>query len=202
MRLFRAPRLFRWLFPERTWGFLRSENQIYLTFDDGPEPEITAWLLDLLRERNISATFFCVGSRVRQHPEILERILKEGHSVGNHTMDHERGTATKNEDYLKSVENASQFISSDLFRPPYGRMTNSQEKLLLKHGYKIIMWSWLSYDFDNEIQDDKIILESKQIRGGDILVFHDNIKTADRLKRILPKILDDLQEKGFVFKPI
>ena len=202
MRLFKTPRFFRLIFPNKTWGFSRLENAVYLTFDDGPDEVVTSWVLDVLKEKSVLATFFCVGANVKRNPEIYQRILEEGHAVGNHTMKHERGTKTTNQVYFQSIEEAGQLIDSNLFRPPYGRMTLSQTRELRK-SYKIIMWSWLSYDFDKSIAT-KTILEKakKQLAGGDILVLHGNPKSFDRLKIVLPQLIDVIKEKGLEFKKV
>lgn len=202
MKLFKTPRFFRWIFPNKTWGFSRLENAVYLTFDDGPDPIITPWILDLLKERNIQATFFCVGANAEKHPELVERILSEGHSIGNHSMRHEKGVKTANNSYFESVREAQGYISSSLFRPPYGRLKISQT-WKLKKDYQIIMWSWLSYDFDHSISIETILSKAqKQIKAGDILVLHDNPKCADRVKILLPQLLDMILGKKLVFKVI
>lgn len=202
MKLFKTPRFFRWIFPNKTWGFSRLENTVYLTFDDGPDPDITPWILDFLKEKNIQATFFCVGANAEKHPELVERILSEGHSIGNHSMRHEKGVKTANNVYLESVREAHGHISSSLFRPPYGRLKISQTWKLKKE-YQIIMWSWLSYDFDHSIPIETILSKAqKQIKAGDILVLHDNPKCADRVKILLPQLLDIISEKKLVFKVI
>lgn len=202
MKLFKTPRFFRIFFPNKTWGFSRLEMSVYLTFDDGPEPEITPWVLDILKENTISATFFCVGENVKKYPEIYARILSEGHSVGNHSMKHEKGVKTSLDEYVQSIEEASKYIHSSLFRPPYGRITTSQS-LALNKKYQIIMWSWLSFDYDKNIPVEKILSKAKkQISAGDILVLHDNPKTKDRLKVILPEIIQIVKEKGIAFKKI
>ncbi|MEY3236713.1 MAG: hypothetical protein RI883_814 [Bacteroidota bacterium] len=202
MRLFKTPRFFRLIFPNKTWGFSRLENAVYLTFDDGPSPEVTTWVLDALKEKGISATFFCVGANVKHNAEIYQRIINEGHSIGNHSMKHERGNKTANDDYIKSIEEANKFIDSNLFRPPYGRITLSQTRNLKKK-YKIIMWSWLSNDFDTNVSIDTILKKAnKQIKAGDILVLHDNPKSFERLKILLPMLIDCINQKGLEFKKI
>lgn len=202
MKLFKTPRFFRIFFPNKTWGFSRSENAVYLTFDDGPDPNITPWVLDYLKEKQILATFFCVGENVKNYPEIYARILAEGHSVGNHTMKHEKGVQIDLKTYMHSIEAAKEYIDSNLFRPPYGRMTLAQTQQIKKN-YKIIMWSWLSFDYDKNIPIEKILRKAKnQIKSGDILVFHDNAKTKDRLKMLLPEIAKIIEEKKLVFKAI
>jgi peptidoglycan/xylan/chitin deacetylase (PgdA/CDA1 family) len=202
MKLFKTPRFFRWIFPNKTWGFSRLENAVYLTFDDGPDPQITPWILDLLKEKNILATFFCVGANAEKHPELVARILSERHSIGNHSMRHEKGVKTANNSYLESVRDAKEHVSSSLFRPPYGRLKISQTWKLKKE-YQIIMWSWLSFDFDHSIPIETILSKAqKQIKAGDILVLHDNPKCADRVKILLPQLLDIISEKKLVFRVI
>lgn len=202
MKLFKTPRFFRWIFPNKTWGFSRLENAVYLTFDDGPDPEITPWILDFLKEHQIHATFFCVGSNAVKHPSLMERIVQEGHAIGNHSMRHENGILTANESFFESVEEAKQSISSNLFRPPYGRLKLSQT-WKLKEDYQIIMWSWLSYDFDLSVPISTILSKAKsQIHAGDILVLHDNPKCADRVKIILPELVKIIQEKELEFRVV
>jgi len=202
MKIFKVPRFFRLFFPNKTWDFSASEKVIFLTFDDGPDPGITPWLLDFLAINDIVATFFCVGENVKKFPEIYARILTEGHAVGNHSMRHQKGINVSLEEYVQSVELARQFIDSTLFRPPYGRMTIRQTHALRKK-YTIIMWSWLSFDYDPSISVSKIIAKAKrQIQAGDILVLHDNSKTTDRLKVILPELIEIARAKGFGFSKI
>ncbi len=199
MKIFRTPRFLRLLFPNKTWGLLRKSKMVFLTFDDGPQPEITEWVLNLLKERQIKATFFCVGENVLKHEELFQRIIDDGHALGNHTMRHERGTRTSLKDYLKSVNQAGELIPSELFRPPYGRMTLRQAWSLRKT-YRIIMWSWLSYDYDHSVSIESVLSNAeKDIQGGDIFVFHDNIKSFERLRKILPQFLDIAKSKGLNF---
>lgn len=201
-RLFKTPRFFRWIFPSKTWGFSLKKNTIYLTFDDGPNPNLTPWILDLLKEKNIKATFFCVGTNVLKYPEIFNRIKQEGHEVGNHTMRHENGIKTDFKSYLNSVEECKIITGSNLFRPPYGRMTHAQTREIRKSN-KIIMWSWLSYDFDEELSISKIISRGKkQIKSGDIIVIHDNDKFEKRVKELLTEIIKDIKGKGFEYSII
>lgn len=202
MKLFRTPRFFRWIFPNKTWGFSRHENCVYLTFDDGPDPIVTPWVLDLLKAHEIKATFFCVGENVKKYPEIYTRILDEGHAVGNHSMNHIKGIKVSIDEYVRSVEAASKYIQSDLFRPPYGRISLKQT-YRLKGKYKLIMWTWLSYDFDKTVSIDKIIAKAKrQLSAGDIIVLHDNPKSFDRLKMLLPEIIEIIKLKNVKFKSI
>lgn len=185
-----------------TWGFSRQTDAVYLTFDDGPDPVVTPWVLDELKRNNAKATFFCVGNQVRKFPELFERIKQEGHTVGNHTMNHENGRKTKSGQYLDSVDEADKLISSGLFRPPYGSMTSKQAKDVSDSGYKIIMWSWLTYDFDEKVETTEIIRSAKNVRPGDIVVLHDNPKCVDRLKVILPEVISIINQKGYQLKAI
>jgi peptidoglycan/xylan/chitin deacetylase (PgdA/CDA1 family) len=202
MKFFKTPFFLPWFFPKREWGFSLNEPFVYLTFDDGPNPTITPWVLDELKKDDIKATFFCVGDNVRKYPEIYKRILDEGHRVGNHTMYHSNSSKTNYKDYLKSYQQAEEYIESKLFRPPYGRLTYFKQKEILKTK-KIIMWSWLSYDFDVNVSVGKILEKArKQIQKGDILVLHDNEKVTERVKMLLPQIISVIQEKGLGFKVI
>lgn len=196
--MLKSPKLLKWYYPSRIWGISASIQSIALTFDDGPDKEITPWVLAFLKEQNIKATFFCVGTNVQKHPEIYAQIIADGHSVGNHTMNHENGFKTKDTHYIRSIENTSKHVESRLFRPPYGRMRKSAEKALLKQ-YKIIMWSWLSYDYDENVSIRRILQHSKRITSGDILVFHDNQKTKDRLKNILPTVVQNIKNQQLEF---
>ena len=202
MKFFKTPFFLPWFFPKREWGFSLNEPFVYLTFDDGPNPTITPWVLDELKKDDIKATFFCVGDNVRKHPEIYKRILDEGHRVGNHTMYHSNSSKTNYKAYLKSFQQAEEFIESNLFRPPYGRLTYFKQKEILKTK-KIIMWSWLSYDFDVNVSVGKIIEKARrQIQKGDVLVLHDNEKVTERVKMLLPQIISVIQEKGLGFRVI
>ena len=200
MKLYKTPRFLRLIFKRRTWGFSLVKKAIYLTFDDGPHPDITPWILDFLKEKNLHATFFCVGENVVRYPEIYQRIIDEGHAVGNHTMKHLNAIKVKPKDYLQSIEDAQKVIHSKLFRPPYGRLTPTLAKKI-RSKYVIIMWSWLSYDFDPNITIEKILEKAKkQVKGGDILVLHDNPKITEKQKILLPALIEQLSEKKFIYK--
>ena len=201
MRFFRAPLIAKMLFPSGIWKG-KETNSIYLTFDDGPNPDVTPWVLDLLKQFDIKATFFLVGRNVQEHPELLDRILSEGHKIGNHTMNHECGTKTSFYSYISSVNQANNHVKTDLFRPPYGKITRSQFNKLVDGGKKIVFWSWLSYDFDNAISPKKIIQKATKIKGGDILVFHDSKKAFPNLKYSLAEIVEQLKGRGFEFKTL
>jgi len=200
IKYFKTPFFFKWIFHRRVWGF-SSSDKVYLTFDDGPTSELTPWILEFLEAENVNATFFCVGSNAQKHPALLKSIIDKGHSVGNHSMRHEKGTETSQEAYMKSIEEASEYVPSTLFRPPYGRLPMAYCKSIRKE-YKIIMWSWLSYDYDSTIPVSTILKKAKKIKGGDILVVHDNLKSQDRLKELLPQLIQLIKAKGLHFEII
>ena len=201
IRFFKTPFFHRWIFHRRVWGF-SNKSVVFLTFDDGPNAELTNWILDFLEGENIKATFFCVGENAKQYPELIDKMRQGGHSVGNHTMNHEKGIRTSKKKYLDSIEEASKYIQSDLFRPPYGRVWMRYTSQIRKK-YKIIMWSWLSYDYDSAISIEKVLNKAeRQIKGGEIIVLHDNIKTEDRLKILLPKLILLIRETNLKFDVI
>ncbi len=196
MKLFKPPRLTNWVFPRLRWRFSISEPIVFITFDDGPNPEITPFVLDLLKEYDWKATFFCVGQNVTKYPELFRRILDEGHTVGNHTMKHLNSIKTENELYLESFREFEETYPTKLFRPPYGRIKPSVAKEIAKT-HRIIMWSWLSYDYDLSVSNERILSEAKRIKPGEILVLHDNAKITERQKELLPQLFKLLQEAGF-----
>lgn len=179
-----------------------KENAIYPTFDDGPHPEITPWVLDLLNQYNAKATFFLVGENAEKHPVIVERMQDEGHSIGNHTQHHLNGWKTKNEVYLENIELCRKSIPSELLRPPYGKITRSQAKRL-STDFKIIMWSDLSADFDSNYSVEQCFsFATKKIKSGSVIVFHDSQKAWPRLEALLPKCLEFYASQGFKMKNI
>jgi peptidoglycan/xylan/chitin deacetylase (PgdA/CDA1 family) len=199
MKLIRTPRLFAWIFPRKTWGFSRKEKAVYLTFDDGPDPLITPWILQFLKDNNLKATFFCVGENVKNNQALFQQITADGHAIGNHTMNHEKGTHTPFTAYIQSIEEAQQWMNTRLFRPPYGRLTFRQTQRIARN-FRIIMWTWLSYDYDKNIPIEFILKKANKITNGDILLLHDNKKSADRLKVILPPLVDIIRQKGLEFR--
>lgn len=202
VKLFRTPSFVRKVFPNRIWGFSHSEKKVYLTFDDGPTESLSNWILDELEEKNIKATFFCVGTNAQKYPELMDRIVSSGHRVGNHTMRHEKGISVDREVYLNSIEECALHVKSNLFRPPYGRLYSSWDKEISSK-YKIIMWSWLSYDYDDSVPVSLILKKAKeQIQAGDILVLHDNMKVEERLRKLLPELITFLKKDGFSFAVI
>lgn len=196
MKLFKPPRLADWALPRLRWRFSVSEPVVFITFDDGPNPEITPFVLDLLKTYNWKATFFCVGENIRKQPELFQRVLSEGHAAGNHTMKHLNSIKTENQAYLDSFREFEQLYPGTLFRPPYGRIKPSIAKEIGKT-HQIIMWSWLSYDYDLSVSNERILSEAQRIKPGDILVLHDNAKIADRQRALLPQLFELLREKGF-----
>lgn len=199
MRLFRPPLAIRLFYPSFIWKMPEGDKKIYLTFDDGPIPEVTLKVLEMLREYNAKATFFCVGNNIRKHPEVFEAIKAEGHSIGTHAYNHENGWKTKTSEYINSVEAANDMVGSNLFRPPHGRMRPRQIRLLRKK-YKIIAWSLISYDWDKTLSPEECYRNViKKARDGCIIVFHDSLKAQDNMLHVLPKVLKYYHDKGFTF---
>jgi peptidoglycan-N-acetylglucosamine deacetylase len=195
IKLFRPPRWIDRFYPGCTWRFFVSGPAVFLTFDDGPHPDITPFVLNQLAMHNMKATFFCVGENMKRYPEIVEEILSAGHTIGNHTMSHTKGTAVTDETYFESVNDFQEQYSATLFRPPYGKTRRSQRKAL-NQKFRIIMWSWLSYDYDKTVPVSRILRKAASIRKGDIIVLHDNPKIAERQKELLPKLLELIKRKG------
>lgn len=184
------------------WNIPTQEKTLYLTFDDGPVPEATPYVLDLLKQYNAQATFFCVGENVKKHPALFRRILDEGHATGNHTYHHLNGWKTKNHTYISNIGSADGLIHSRLFRPPYGKLKLSQYAHLKSH-YSIIMWDVLSKDYDQSITGEQCLQRViRKTKPGSILVFHDSIKAFERMQYALPRTLEYFSKKGFAFKKI
>ena len=204
MLFVRTPVLIMRLFPELIWHFSRRDEQkkhIYLTFDDGPTPEVTPWVLEQLRNYNAKATFFCLGRNVDHYPEIYRQILDEGHAVGNHTYSHLKGWHTSNPEYLKDIELAEETIHSRLYRPPYGRFRKSQIREIQKK-YRIVMWDVLSQDFNQSITPQKCLSNVlENVRSGSIVVFHDSLKAKENLYYTLPALLEKFSGE-YEFLPI
>jgi len=194
----------RALYPSFTWQMPENDRNIYLSFDDGPHPEVTSFVLDQLNDYNAKASFFCIGDNIIKYPQVYERIVNEGHTVGNHTQNHLNGWKSTTIKYLENVEAAATHIDSDLFRPPYGKIKRFQAKQLQENkGLKIIMWSVLSGDFDQQILPEKCLQNVLlNTRSGSIVVFHDSEKAWKRLAYALPKVLEHFTEKGYSFKKI
>ena len=193
------------IFKNYVWDIPNNVNKIFLTFDDGPTPEITNWVVDELKKHNAKATFFCIGNNIQKHPDIYQNLIKDGHSIGNHTFDHLNGWENNNRKYIENVLLAENFINTKpkLFRPPYGKIKPSQATKLTKLGYKIIMWDVLSADFDNEITPEKCLQNVlSNVKSGSIIVFHDSQKASKNLKYVLPKTLEFLSKNNFICEVI
>lgn len=205
----RIPNLFNSLFPNQIWSLPQSQKTVYLTFDDGPIPDVTTWVLDLLKEKNIKASFFSIGDNIRKHPEIFSRIIKEGHTVGNHTFNHINGWKNTSDIYTQNILKCNEEIEKHiklerkLFRPPYGRITPKQIKILKQKGYEIIMWELLSHDYSNHLSAQECYNNAtKKVRPGSIIVFHDSIKAQKNLRDSLPKTIDTLLKEGYIFSTL
>ncbi|MDR6969195.1 peptidoglycan/xylan/chitin deacetylase (PgdA/CDA1 family) [Flavobacterium arsenatis] len=202
------------IFSRYVWDLPNQEKKVYLTFDDGPTPEITEWTLNQLKQYDAKATFFCIGENIQKHPEIFSKIINEGHSIGNHTFNHLNGWKTSTEDYIENFKQCEDEIlkqlhilnlkskiynlKSNLFRPPYGKIKFAQSRIMRKMGYKIIMWDVLSADFDTNVSPEKCLENViKNIRSGSIIIFHDSIKASKNLEHALPKTLAFLKENGY-----
>lgn len=197
--LVRPPQILRKLYKGSFWRMNQNEPIIYLTFDDGPIPELTPWVLDVLKQYNIKATFFCVGDNITKHPEIFQRIINEGHQIGNHTYNHLKGWKTTNALYFDNINKCQELTCTDLFRPPYGRITKSQYKFLLTN-YRIVFWDVLSYDYDALISPEKCLNNClKFTRNGSIIVFHDSIKAQKNLKFALPHYIEHFLKLNYKF---
>lgn len=203
--LVKTPWWLKKLFPGCLWDVKTKDKTLYLSFDDGPHPVITPYVLQLLKQYNAKATFFCIGENVQKYPEVYQEIINEGHATGNHTHNHLNGWKTNDRDYVQNIYDAEKFISTNLFRPPYGRIKRSQIKLL-KEEYpemKIVMWNILAGDWVTELEPEKCYKRiMEKISNGDIIVFHDTDKAFPRLEYALPKILSHFAEASYHFEKI
>ncbi len=204
-------KLGKFLYPSMFWNIPTDKKFIYLTFDDGPVPEITPWVLSLLKDFDAKATFFCIGENVQKNPEIFRRIIAEGHSIGNHTYNHLNGWKTSSKDYISNTilaeeeikKNQSESSKSKLFRPPYGKIIPKQVRLLQQRGFKVVMWDVLSGDFDAEIKTNTCYNNVIQNAGpGSIIVFHDSKKAFPKLKETLPKVLEFFKQRDYEFESL
>lgn len=179
-----------------------GSKSAYLTFDDGPHPEVTPQILDILSRNNARATFFCVGANVEKYPDVYKRVLAEGHSVGNHTYSHVNGWKTSLENYLDDTEKCAKVVQSGLFRPPYGRITKKHYNQIRKK-YRVMLWDVLSCDYDPNFTVEKCLgIVKRKTRDGSIIVFHDSAKTVGKIPELLTKTIEFLQENGFIFKAL
>jgi peptidoglycan-N-acetylglucosamine deacetylase len=196
------PYFLRRFYKKLTWNFPTTEKVIYLTFDDGPIPEVTPFVLDQLKQYNAKATFFCIGENIDKHPEVFKQVKEQGHTTGNHTFHHLNGWETHDQLYFESVERARAFVGTKFFRPPYGRIRKSQIAMLGSR-YSIIMWDVLSYDFDKNISPEKCFLNvQRNAKEGSIVLFHDSVKAQRNLNYALPKTLEHFSKEGFEFRAI
>jgi peptidoglycan/xylan/chitin deacetylase (PgdA/CDA1 family) len=204
--LTKTPFFLPWFYPGLVWKKEPGTN-LYLTFDDGPVPGATTWVLQILAERNIKATFFCVGDNVRKHPEILHQLIDGGHSIGNHTFNHLNGWRSSLNEYVENVnicdeELRKYGVESSLFRPPYGKIKRAQVDVL-KRKFNIVMWDVLSGDFNLKLTSEKCLKRTiKATTDGSVIVFHDNDKSLHNLKKVLPAYLDHFLAKGYKFLPL
>ncbi len=209
----KTPVLAKKIFANYIWEMPSESKTLYLTFDDGPTPEITNWTLDILDKYKAKATFFCIGKNVSQHPEIFKNIQDKAHKIGNHTNNHIKGWRTSTKNYLANIKEAQKVIdlqqnkndseSQILFRPPYGQIRPKQGKALAELGYKVIMWNVLAFDWDKDVTKEKclenVISNAKE---GSVIVFHDSVKAEKNMRYALPKVLEHFSKKGYTFKSI
>jgi peptidoglycan/xylan/chitin deacetylase (PgdA/CDA1 family) len=205
MYLVKSPFFLRWYYPSLIWNKARSGKAIYLTFDDGPIPDVTDFVLKTLADYNAKGTFFCIGDNIRKHPDIFKRLIAAGHRIGNHTYNHLKGWKTADKEYLNNFNQCQTLTSSSLFRPPYGRIKKSQIKAIktLHPDIQIIMWDVLSGDFDIASSPEKCFQNViRNTSNGSIIVFHDSLKAFERLQYALPKTLEYFQKQGYSFKTL
>jgi len=208
--LVKTPGLVQKIFRKYSWRISTRKKEIYLTFDDGPVPDFTPWVLEILKKYDAKATFFCVGQNIKKYPHIYQQVLKDRHSVGNHTFNHLKGWKTSTEKYIKNIlkaeaylEDATQKQGAKLFRPPHGRLKPVQARILREKGYKIIMWDVLTGDFDQSLSKEQCLEHTlRHIKNGSIVVFHDSIKSFKNLDYVLPRILEHFSAKGYQFKSL
>lgn len=203
MLIERPPLLYRLLFPEALWRLNRRRRRVvYLTFDDGPIPEQTPWVLDILDRYGVKATFFMVGDNVRRHPGLLEEVRRRGHSVGNHTIHHLQGMKVATDRYLADVAEADALIDSTLFRPPHGIMRWKQSRAL-RARYNIIMYDLVTRDYSAKLSPDEVVANVRRYaRNGSIIVFHDSLKAAPNMRPALPQAIEWLLSQGYEFEPL
>ncbi len=206
----RTPFFLPWLYPALTWRMPSTTNELFLTFDDGPVPGPTEFVLDTLQQFSAKATFFCIGDNVQKHPEVFKKILDAGHAVGNHTFHHLNGWKSNTRQYVDNVEQCARIMNRDgaanqhhstLFRPPYGRI--SRKQILALHKFRIVMWDVLSVDYNKNLSPEACLNNTtKATRRGSIVVFHDSLKAEKNLVFALPRYLDYFSSRGFSFKAI
>jgi peptidoglycan/xylan/chitin deacetylase (PgdA/CDA1 family) len=199
---YKIPYILQLFYPNYTWKVNTQQKVVYFTFDDGPHPEITTWVLSELAKYNAKATFFMVGANIEKYPEIVEKVKQSGNAIGNHTFNHLNGWKTKDENYFENINKCKEFIESNLFRPPYGRIKSKQAKHILKK-FKVIMWDKLSRDYDANLKIDESLKAMKTLpANGSIFVFHDSEKAFKNLKILLPELLNFYSLNGYQFEKL
>lgn len=216
----KTPGFVKTLFPNFIWNINTNSKTLYLTFDDGPTPEITDWVLSTLKQYNAKATFFCIGNNIEKHPKIFQNIVNDGHAIGNHTYNHLKGWKHKTATYIEDVKQTQVLMDSTinnqkskiknlkseinkLFRPPYGKFKVKQSRKIQDLDYRIIMWDVLSYDWDKSVSENDCLQNVvSSAKEGSIIVFHDSVKASKNLKFALPKVLEHFTNAGFSFKRI
>lgn len=203
MYIHKTPGWLKFLYPGLLWDHFGENDRIYLTFDDGPVPEVTPFVLDQLERFGAKATFFCVGENVSRNPELYQQLVNAGHSWGNHTYNHLNGWRSPDPDYLENIQRCQELLAEDdekpMFRPPYGRIKRSQIRRL-KSDYRIVMWDLLTGDFDAEMTPEKCLETSIRLtRPGSIVIFHDSQKSWQNLQFVLPRYLEYFQQREFLF---
>lgn len=196
--MLQMPNIFKGLLKDTIWRMNPADKKIYLTFDDGPNPKVTPQVLDILDKFDVKATFFCVGENVSNYPELFNKIKNRGHQVGNHTFNHLKGFGVSVKDYVENIRKADKLIESSLFRPPHGQITPAQVKAL-KDDFKLIMWDFITYDYDYSISSPQAVVEEvkKRTRNGSIVVFHDSLKAERNVLTALPEVLEYWQREGY-----
>ena len=198
---YQIPTFLQRLYRGVLWRKDMSRPVVYLTFDDGPIPEVTPQLLDILHEKGVKATFFMVADNAVKYLDLLHRVREEGHSIGNHTYHHLRGTCYPIADYMRDVEQADAVLQTRLFRPPYGRMTCSEKRALRQAGYTIVLWDILTHDYDAAYSADRLFdIVRRNVRYGSIINFHDSLKSGSRMLAAVPRVIDYLQSQGYAFE--
>jgi peptidoglycan/xylan/chitin deacetylase (PgdA/CDA1 family) len=206
--LYRTPKILQSFYPTLTWEKPQFEKTVFLTFDDGPIPEVTEFVLEQLDAFEIKATFFCIGDNVQKNPEILKKIIESKHRIGNHTFNHLKGWNTDGNIYIKNIEKCqkelsklSPSVSTKLFRPPFGRIKKSQIPLVKELGFDIVMWTTLSQDYRVDVSSEKCLKATlNATRNGSIVVFHDSLKARKNLEHVLPRYIESLLEDGYTFQ--
>jgi peptidoglycan/xylan/chitin deacetylase (PgdA/CDA1 family) len=202
MLIEQTPKIFRAFFPDVIWQIPQKEKTVYLTFDDGPVPAATSFVLELLEKHAIKATFFCVGDNVCKYPDLFRQIVKAGHQTGNHTFSHLQGFKYSAEHYLEDVEKADTVIKSRLFRPPHGQFRHSQ-LIRLKEKYEIVLWDVITRDYNRSLSGEYVAnVVKKYARNGSIIVFHASVRAEKNMKYALPRAIDFLLEEGYRFETL